>query len=57
MWDPVSVRKILYKYSDSGVGHSNEIKEGKTIPKIGVNSNNGVGSDIINLSPTDWLVS
>ena len=57
MWDPIPIKKAFYKYSGSGVANSNEIKEGKTILKVGVNSNNGVRSDVINLSPVDWPMS
>lgn len=56
MLDPISVKKAFSQSSDSGVGNSTEVKEGKATSKVDVHCSNGVGSDIVNLPPTRRLV-
>lgn len=50
-----NISNVFSKSSD--VGNSTEVKEGKATPKISVSSSNGIGSDVINLSPIDSLFS
>lgn len=38
---------------DSSTGSSTMVKEGKTISKVGANSSNGIGSDVITLPPSN----
>lgn len=41
---------------DSSIGSSMMVKEGKTISKVSANSSNGIGSDVITVPPSNWLV-
>ena len=41
---------------DSSIGSSMMVKEGKTISKVSANSSNGIGSDVITMPPSNWLV-
>lgn len=58
---PYQQRKHPIKSSDcsvgSSIGSSTMVKEGKTRSKVGASSSNGIGSDVITLPPTNWLVS
>lgn len=53
----ISIKRTFHKFSDSGIGNSTELKEGKAVFKLGVSSSNGIRSDVINLAPRNWLVS
>ena len=57
VWDPISVKKAFYNFTDTGFGNSTEVKESKAISKVGADFCNGIRSDVIKVPPRNWPVS